>query len=443
MEKKARIIASLDHLLNDQQQKLLADALQETPSVSIRIHPLKKFLPGNEKQVSWCSLGFYLSERPVFTRDPLFHAGCYYPQEASSMFLHHVLSEILPENPVRILDLCAAPGGKTTLAATLLRENDLLIANEIERPRCSVLRENVLKYGDPRVYVTNNAPENFSTLEGFFDIIIVDAPCSGEGMIRKDPRALEEWSETNVRTCTIRQHDILQKIWPALKEGGVLVYSTCTYNTEENEKQIENWISDHSAENIELNVPDEWNITKTKAGHVSCYRFFPHKTRGEGFFLSALRKTETCNDHYIRKKDVVSPTREKEIADWVLPQWQKFLIRNGDAIVLQTHSTEIVRLKKHLRFALESYPVAVKKGKDIIPQPEFAMSIALNPDAFQSLELEQDEALRFLKTEDISTQGKSGWNLITYKQTPLGWIKQLQQRSNNYFPKEWKIRMEL
>ncbi|HRE96113.1 MAG TPA: RsmB/NOP family class I SAM-dependent RNA methyltransferase, partial [Flavobacteriales bacterium] len=297
MEKKARIIASLDHFLDDQQQKLLADALQETPPVSIRIHPLKKFFPENEKQVSWCSLGYYLSERPVFTRDPLFHAGCYYPQEASSMFLYHVLSEILPENPVRILDLCAAPGGKTTLAATLLRENDLLIANEIERPRCSVLRENVLKYGDPRVYVTNNAPENFSALEGFFDIIIVDAPCSGEGMIRKDPRALEEWSETNVRTCTVRQHDILQKIWPALKEGGVLVYSTCTYNTDENEKQIENWISNHSAENIELNVPDEWNITKTKAGDVSCYRFFPHKTRGEGFFLSALRKTETCNDH--------------------------------------------------------------------------------------------------------------------------------------------------
>ena len=443
MEKKARIIASLDHFLDDQQQKLLADALQETPPVSIRIHPLKKFFPENEKQVSWCSLGYYLSERPVFTRDPLFHAGCYYPQEASSMFLYHVLSEILPENPVRILDLCAAPGGKTTLAATLLRENDLLIANEIERPRCSVLRENVLKYGDPRVYVTNNAPENFSALEGFFDIIIVDAPCSGEGMIRKDPRALEEWSETNVRTCTVRQHDILQKIWPALKEGGVLVYSTCTYNTDENEKQIENWISNHSAENIELNVPDEWNITKTKAGDVSCYRFFPHKTRGEGFFLSALRKTETCNDHYIRKKDTVSPTREKEIAEWVLPQWQKFLIRNGDSIVLQTHSTEIVRLKKHLRFALESYPVAVKKGKDIIPQPEFAMNIALNPDAFQSLELGQDEALRFLKTEDISTQGKPGWNLITYKQTPLGWIKQLQQRSNNYFPKEWKIRMEL
>ncbi|HRE96114.1 MAG TPA: hypothetical protein PK637_05070, partial [Flavobacteriales bacterium] len=147
--------------------------------------------------------------------------------------------------------------------------------------------------------------------------------------------------------------------------------------------------------------------------------------------------------HYIRKKDMVSPTREKEIAEWVLPQWQKFLIRNGDSIVLQTHSTEIVRLKKHLRFALESYPVAVKKGKDIIPQPEFAMNIALNPDAFQSLELGQDEALRFLKTEDISTQGKPGWNLITYKQTPLGWIKQLQQRSNNYFPKEWKIRMEL
>ena len=249
-------------LLGDEDYKELVTSLESEQSVSIRLNPLKPFaFRSGEHAVPWCTSGFYLEERPTFTFDPLFHAGCYYVQEASSMFVEQALKQYMGEEPVVMLDLCAAPGGKSTHIRSLLPDNSLLIANEVIRNRSQILAENLTKWGHPDVVVTNSDPSDFTPLEDFFDVILTDVPCSGEGMFRKDPVAISEWSPENVEICRQRQRRIIADIWPCLKPGGILIYSTCTYNTKENEENIR-WIRDEfGAEVLPLDVAEEWNIT--------------------------------------------------------------------------------------------------------------------------------------------------------------------------------------
>lgn len=444
MTKSQRIEQGIAHLLSADELQQFTASLNETSPVSVRMHPQKFNAFPSDDQVPWCKYGRYLPLRPVFTLDPLFHAGSYYVQEASSMFVHHMLEQWLPDKPLRILDLCAAPGGKTTSMASFLKDGDLLVANEMIRNRCSVLRENVFKYGHPGVLVTNNEPRHFTAIEGFFDVILVDAPCSGEGMIRKDPEALKEWSPENVNHCSVRQHEILQQIWPALKPGGLLLYSTCTYNAMENEQQVEAFAKENAAENPVIPISDDWNIITTKANNITCYRFFPHKIRGEGFFIAGLIKPGNDNgEKHLRKEKVSSTKKATELYAWLKEACRPYLFMEGNAAFIHRFPKETEYLKKHLRFALEKYPIGERKGKDWIPAPEFALSLCIEPENFQKLELEIEDALRFLKTEEIKKQGNPGWNLICYQNLPLGWIKQLANRSNNYFPKEWKIRMDL
>lgn len=444
MNKTSAIINGLSHLLSEADLTRFAEALQQSPPVSIRLHPGKPIHASSGDPVPWCPNGRYLPERPVFTLDPYFHAGCYYVQEASSMFIYQVLQQLMPEQPARMLDLCAAPGGKTTLMASFLRENDLLVANEMIRTRCSVLRENVLKFGDPRVLVTNNEPQHFSAIDAFFDIVLVDAPCSGEGMIRKDEEALKEWSPENVTMCASRQEQIIQSVWPSLKEGGILIYSTCTYNAKENEEQLAWMERELGAENVAMDIPEAWNILQTSTSGITGYRFLPHRVKGEGFFLSVVRKPgKHHGEKHLRKERTSSTKKASELLPWIKPEWQHYLFMEGQHAFIHRFLRETEFLKKHLRFALDKYPLAEQKGKDWIPAPEFALNIALNPDHFERLDLDREDALRFLKTEETHAKGKPGWNLITYHNVPLGWIKQLPNRSNNYFPKEWKIRMEI
>lgn len=442
-EKIEQVVSGLRHLLSASELNDFKAAIQQEPVLSVRRHPLRYHLAANTHPVPWCAWGEYLSERPVFTLDPLFHAGAYYVQEAGSMFLHHVMQQILPQHEVRILDLCAAPGGKSTLMALSLRENDLLIANEVSRPRCSVLRENIIRHGDPKIIVSNNEASDFSSFNGFFDIILIDAPCSGEGMFRKDENALEEWSVDNVKQCAVRQKNIIGEILPALRDGGILIYSTCTYNAEENEKQLEYCVQEFSLENVAMDVPEEWNILRTKTSGIDAYRFLPHRTKAEGFFLSVMRKPGNEPHLHLPREKSSSTKKAEELKSWLRPEWEYALYMENEKAFIHANARETAFLKKHLRFALEKYPLAEKKGKDWIPAPEAVFSAAFHSENFQQLELEKEEALRYLKTEDISTKGEIGWNLITYQQLPLGWIKQLPNRSNNYYPKEWKIRMQL
>ncbi|HWA34598.1 MAG TPA: RsmB/NOP family class I SAM-dependent RNA methyltransferase, partial [Cyclobacteriaceae bacterium] len=280
-------------------------ALEESPPVSIRINPAKiADHPG--KQVPWSTFGRYLPERPAFTLDPWLHGGAYYVQEASSMFLEHALRQSVNLNQsVNILDLCAAPGGKSTHLLSLMSKDSLLVSNEVIRSRAGILAENIQKWGNPNVIVTSNDPAHFRRLTGFFDAIILDAPCSGEGLFRKDPAALSQWSSKNVELCELRQRRILHDVWAALKPGGTIIYSTCTYNEHENIGNMQ-WIKkEFDPDFIELKIPASWKIeTLMREGAVG-YQLYPHNVNGEGFFLSVIKKKEEAPHKNIKTKDTL------------------------------------------------------------------------------------------------------------------------------------------
>ncbi|HEX6847692.1 MAG TPA: RsmB/NOP family class I SAM-dependent RNA methyltransferase, partial [Chitinophagaceae bacterium] len=261
---------------------------------SIRINPFKESEIRNlRSKIPWARSGYYLESRPSFTFDPLFHAGCYYVQEASSMFLEQVIKQTVDlSQPIRILDLCAAPGGKSTHLLSLISKDSLLVSNETIRSRAIILNDNIVKWGCNNVIVTNNDPKDFQKVPNYFDVIVVDAPCSGSGLFRRDPEAIEEWSEQNVTLCSQRQQRILADVLPALKDGGVLIYSTCSYSKEEDE-QIVDWLTKELIiNNEELIIDPHWNIVQSDGG----YRFWPDKVKGEGFFIACFRKNDGSDE---------------------------------------------------------------------------------------------------------------------------------------------------
>lgn len=398
-------------LLGVEGYEMLVAALSENAPVSIRLNPFKQervnppFSTGQFTSVPWCPNGYYLDQRLTFTFDPLFHAGCYYVQEASSMFLEQVLKQYVT-GPVRMLDLCAAPGGKSTHVRSLLPEGSLLVANEVIRNRSQVLAENLVKWGHPGVMVTNNDPADFKKLGELFDVILTDVPCSGEGMFRKDPDSISEWSPENVEICRQRQQRIIGDIWPTLKPGGLLIYSTCTYNTKENEENIAWMINEFGAEPLMVNVPGQWNITGNLWGaDFPVYRFLPHKTKGEGFFLAVLRKPEG------------------EDAE-----------RSGNVETV---------LKKHLRVVLSpGVEPGTQKGKDMIPSHAQAVSMTLPDGVYPICELTYRQAIAYLRREAIVLDASEprGYIIVTHRHVPLGFVKNIGNRANNLYPQDWRIR---
>ena len=270
-------------------------------NTTIRVNSRKYFETPELEPIEFCSSGYKLPQRPAFTLDPFLHSGVYYVQESSSMFLEQAFLQSGLVGDIKILDLCAAPGGKSTHLASLISDNSLLISNDVIRSRSQILSENLKKWGNPNVVVTNNDPNDFKRLPAFFDAIVIDAPCSGEGLFRRDERAIQEWSPDNAQLCAQRQQRIVADVWPALKEGGILIYSTCTFNPAENEENIK-WLNEFAdIEPITLNLSDNWGITRTDAGELPCYRFYPHKVDGEGFFLAVVRKTGSSEDGHQKK----------------------------------------------------------------------------------------------------------------------------------------------
>lgn len=454
-------------LLGADEYDKLAIALQQETPVSIRMNKLKikDEQPGNSSKVPWATEGCYLHERLTFTFDPLFHAGCYYVQEASSMFVEQVLSRYVTE-PVVMLDLCAAPGGKSTHARSLLPEGSLLIANEVIRNRSQILAENLTKWGHPDVVVTNNDPSDFSALPSFFDVILTDVPCSGEGMFRKDPVAIEEWSPENVEICRQRQQRIIADIWPSLKPGGILIYSTCTYNTKEDEENIR-WIREKfGAEPLSPDVQNEWGITGNLLAHddTPVYRFFPHKTKGEGFFLAALRKplTEGEPPAYFSAKNRASKKKEKKggstpspvskeqigmAKSWLNDNSSADYTLSAEGANIQAFSSlytdELAALKQSLKIVSAGVTVGEVKGKDLIPNHALAMcSPLLRRNAFATEEVDYEQAIAYLRKEAIvlSTTAPRGYVLLTYRSIPLGFVKNIGNRANNLYPQEWRIR---
>jgi len=444
-----------------------AAAMLEPPPVSVRVNPFKlpaglpAYFPGEANSqvptannqnspVPWCPGALYLPERPVFTLDPLFHAGAYYVQEASSMFLHEALSQTVDFScPLRVLDLCAAPGGKSTLLASMLGPDSLLVANELVRQRTAVLRENLEKWGVPNAAVTSAGAADFAPLEGWFDVVVADAPCSGEGLFRKDPEAVREWSSAQVIVCAARQREVLAGATAALRPGGVLAYSTCTFNRKENEENAAWLVSAFGLEPLRLSVPAEWGIVETGGG----YRFFPHRLRGEGFFMALFRKPEAP----IRNKNAPSafrslqPLAKKLVAElrtWLREETEIrfFQTPTGDVLALPGVLEEQYRVLdgvlKHKWFGTH---VGQFKGLDFVPDHALALSNVVSPD-MPGAELSREQALLFLKKENFELPAGSpakGWVPARYQGLNLGWMKVLPNRWNNYLPQERRIRMAL
>lgn len=368
-------------VMGDDRLNRFMEAFNEEAPTSIRVNPARHALADGEK-VPWCQEGYYLEGRPQFTFDPLFHAGCYYVQEAASMFVTHVLRTFLSSlhSPLNVLDMCAAPGGKSTAVRSVLPEGSLLVSNEPVPTRAQILLENITKWGAPNCIVTNNYPRDFRKAKARFDIIICDVPCSGEGMFRKDPATIGEWSLQNVEKCWRLQREIVADAWECLNPGGIMIYSTCTFNTKENEENVRWMMEELGAEILEVPTQPEWNITGSllEGFNVPVYRFIPGITRSEGLFLAVLRK-----------KDVTEGT--------------------GPIVTFQR----------------------LKVLKADLPEGEFP-----------KVELAYQEALKYLRGEALvlPPDTPKGFVTVTYKGAPLGPVKNIGNRANNLYPKPWRIK---
>ena len=397
--------------------------------------------------VKWCEHGRYLSERPKFTYDPAFHAGAYYVQEASSMFVWQALTQLVEQDAL-VLDMCAAPGGKSTAIAQYLSENGFLVSNEYVPQRAHVLVENITKWGAPNCVVTNNAPRHFEKLKTRFDAILVDAPCSGEGMFRKDERAREEWSPANVEMCVERQREILESAWKVLKPGGVLIYSTCTFNSHENEEQVQWLIDEMEAEYLPLKIEEDWMITETERG----YRFLPHKTRGEGLFMAAVRKLGVRGEELGMRNEKVGKNKKDKKTKSLTLNSQLSTLNSSDMFDVIESENKFYAVQKDrmalvdecrkclnvLSFGVQMYE---QKGKDLIPQAALALSRVYKRGAYPEAELSYEEAISFLRKEAIVlADAPRGFVLVTYNGLPLGWVKNIGNRCNNLYPEFWRIR---
>ncbi|MDR7128651.1 16S rRNA C967 or C1407 C5-methylase (RsmB/RsmF family)/NOL1/NOP2/fmu family ribosome biogenesis protein [Algoriphagus sp. 4150] len=430
-------------------------AINNTSRTSIRVNPSKTFsLSWPSTPIAWSKTGFFLEERPAFTLDPSIHAGAYYVQEASSMFIEHILHSLhIPKGIY--LDLAAAPGGKSTLLSSYLGDEGMLIANEVIQPRAQILKENIIKWGLGNAVVTNNDPEHFGPLEGFFDLVLVDAPCSGEGMFRKDAQAREEWSLDNVQLCSARQKRIMDQAGALVKADGYLVYSTCTFNEQENEDMIRFLTEEFSYEPVRIPLDAGWNIRETSVDSDGKtfygYRFFPHLVEGEGFFITVLKRSaEAYIQEPKRVKDFKHPylkeiwNRESSVLDEELGfdgSGKYYTLNDSYFRISIDWNLHFQKISQHMSLKYFGVELGKKQKNDWIPSHEWAVSV-LPKNNFPTHELSEAEAVEFLRKNDLVTDNFStGWVLMTYKNLPLGWIKNLGNRVNNYYPKEWRIRM--
>ncbi|MFD2199953.1 methyltransferase RsmF C-terminal domain-like protein [Shivajiella indica] len=433
----------------------LADSLEKEPNTSVRLNPFKKVQPEFlDKKVPWSNSGYFLKERPSFTLDPLFHAGCYYVQEASSMYIDHILNQIKVPVEGVFLDLSAAPGGKATLLSSYLGGNGFLVANEVIKSRANILKENIIKWGLGNTLVTQNDPEHFSGLEGFFDLVLVDAPCSGEGMFRKDPDARSEWSPENVSLCALRQERILDRAGGLVKGGGYLLYSTCTFNTQENEEMLKFICAEFDYEPVRISNDPSWGIVESEleidGKFYYGYRFYPHLVDGEGFFITVLKRPEKAPSMAPKKtkdfkhpyiKSIGNQECQNLIAKLGLPQESiLYSVQESYFWFNPTFQYSFEYLTRFLNIRYFGIELGKFNKNQFIPNHEWAVSI-FDKNGFEKFELNKEQALSFLRKEDIHLPDlHEGWILVTFKDIPLGWLKNLGNRVNNYYPKEWRIR---
>lgn len=357
------------------------------------------------------------------------------------MFLEHAVQQAVDvSKPIRVLDLCAAPGGKSTHLLSLLNDTSLLVSNEVIRSRASILSENIQKWGHANVVVTNSDPQDFQHVNGYFDLVVIDAPCSGEGLFRKEPDAMKEWSDDNIRLCTLRQRRILSDVWPALKENGILIYSTCTYSEEENEGNLQ-WLSDNQdVEFVKLgNLPS--GVMEVTHQRALGYRLMPHRLDGEGFFISVIRKKGEEQTPRI-KAGKFQPYKAKELAGWLQGDFE--IIQQNDLLIAlpAASADEISWLSQHVTVVTKGVAVAVVKQNKLVPEHALALSTIVNRENFDVAELSRGQALAYLRKETLSPfDDQRGFALVQFEGNALGWINRLGNRLNNLYPQNWRIRM--
>jgi 16S rRNA C967 or C1407 C5-methylase (RsmB/RsmF family)/NOL1/NOP2/fmu family ribosome biogenesis protein len=428
---------------------LFYKSLGENPPVSVRNNPFKcsrKWITAIP--IPWCENGYYLNERPSFTTDPFFHAGCYYVQEAASMFLEMFINENIGKSqPITALDLCAAPGGKATHLISLLHKESAIFCNEIVYKRNAVLCENLCKWGASNVIVTQNSAQDYSALKSYFDLIVVDAPCSGEGMFRKDPQTIAEWNRKNVEMCALRQTEMLKNIHRSLKQGGILIYATCTYQTAENERQVE-WLCRHlgfSEIKIQGQLPE--GIVESEYG----YRFYPHRVKSEGFYIACLRNNAHMHIAALPYKSLKKQLKHLafkqvpfSVADMVseAENYGWFIFKNQYGFVPTRLLAHLSLAEKVLTLRQVGTAVGEEKAKDFLPHPAAALSISRNKN-LPKVMLEKDDALLYLKGESLHKKTSKGWLAVMFDEACLGWVKSTGERLNNYYPKMWKIKKEI
>lgn len=424
----------------------MAAAMQSEPTVSVRYNACKSYGDVPEGDVvPWCGYGRYLAERPKFTLDPLMHQGVYYVQDASSMAVGAVAGRLAAElalnRPLMYLDACAAPGGKTTGAIDALPSDAIVFANEYDYRRASVLVENVAKWGSPRCVVTRGDTRRYSRLKNCFDIVAADAPCSGEGMIRKDAAAAAQWSSSLVAECASRQREILANLWPALRPGGYLIYSTCTFNEEENERVVEWLEAEYGAVRKATFVEDVPGVASE--AHIS--RFLPSRVRGEGLTLAVLQKPENMpgnepERHRKNRQDVVL-----QIPAWLRNALPAGYVYTDDKGALRAMPADMAAAVRPMLSSLDVLAAGVDcgtvKGKDLVPSQALAMTTALNRTAITQVEVNLEAALSYLRRESVVMPDGTprGIVLLTYMNRPLGFVKNLGNRSNNLYPQNWRI----
>ncbi len=446
-------------LMGEELYKRFLKGMEEETPTSIRLNPFKSpreaRVNDGLKAVEWCpNTGRYVKDRPNFTFDPLLHAGLYYVQEASSMMVDLVIRQLIHQ-PVCMLDLCAAPGGKSTALRAALPEGSLLFSNEPMKLRAQILSENIQKFGHPDVIVTNNYPADYKKSHLSFDVILADVPCSGEGMFRKDEGAIQEWSVQNVEKCWHLQREIVSDIWDRLKPGGFLIYSTCTFNAHEDEENVA-WIAEElGAKFIELDIEESWNITGSLIDEHPVYRFIPGVTSGEGLFMAVLQKegepfaTETNE----KKKNKKGKNDKKGNAKTSLANFPEGWLKNGSEWTARVKNDSLYAIperwsnlfdlaNEELKVIHAGVKVGLQKGKDLIAEQSLALSTLLNKEHFPQVEIDYMDAIRYLRKEAVTLPSGTpkGLVLLTYRGIPLGWEKNIGNRANNLYPQEWKIK---
>ncbi|HMP31168.1 MAG TPA: hypothetical protein PKD85_16295 [Saprospiraceae bacterium] len=440
---------NIERSLKERSTRFFESLDQASPN-SIRINRSKyNQIFDDEEPIPWCDLGRYLPERPSYTLDPSFHAGSYYVQEASSMVLCQILLQLgLSDRPIKVLDLCAAPGGKTTLLHDYLHVGSVIVANEVIKNRAQILKENIIKWGCKNIIITSNDPSQFAKVGMTFDLILVDAPCSGEGMFRKDPAAVNEWSLKSVDHCALRQQRIIDDILPCLSTNGHIIYSTCTYNDDENINQVVRMLDHHQIESREIALDPSWGIAAILRQNAFGYQCYPHEVKGEGFFFAVLKKTNDSpsllQNPILSKLKLLSQKEIHPILPFLESTYQTALYQhpNGDCYYLPEQIKEytyIAQSMLHLQYA--GVKIGTLQKQLFLPDHALALSDLIRS-SIPKAALPNDQALEYLrrKISFIDSLG-NGWQIAQYQGFNLGWFKQLGNRINNYYPTEWRVRM--